>query len=164
MAKRNMKLNLGCGVTYMKGYKNIDMAKDVTADEYYDFRKGIKELDNSVDEIWADNVMEHICEEFIFVMNECWRVLKPEGILHVRVPDATVSLEQAIRDPTHFPGRMFCKESFNYFDVNHEHWKRHGKSYGAKPWHIKQVALGVQLYVKLSPAEQQGAKQRRHSN
>ncbi|HDD45196.1 MAG TPA: hypothetical protein ENG63_10115 [Candidatus Desulfofervidus auxilii] len=129
-----MKLNLGCGELYLKGYKNIDVSTDVKADEYYDIRTGIREPDNSVEEVLCGCILEQICsnEEFLFVMNEIWRVLKPDGKLIGYVPDA--SLPIAFQDP--FDCRRFTKETFKYFDIDHIYYQRFGKHYGFKPWKV----------------------------
>jgi len=62
--------------------------------------------------IRAHNVLEHIDQEdYIFVWNEIYRVLKKDGIFDLMVPRWNKSA--AIQDPTHV--RYFCPESFQYF-------------------------------------------------
>lgn len=78
------KLNLGCGKDYRQGFVNIDAAKpcDLIHDlnEFpYPFK------DNSVDFILASHILEHLKEPEKF-FGEIWRILKPEGILKIKVP------------------------------------------------------------------------------
>lgn len=47
----------------------------------------------------------------VAAMNECWRVMKPGAVMHVRVP--TVSANGAYQDPEH--RRFFVWSSFLYF-------------------------------------------------
>ncbi len=68
--------------------------------------------DNRVDEIFLDHALAH-AEDFLGVMEECWRISKPGTILHVRLPHAS-SAWAVSRDPRH--GRHFTLETFNYFD------------------------------------------------
>ena len=53
-----------------------------------DLKRGLPFCDNSIDEIKADSVLEHIemNDDFIFIMNECLRVLKPKGKMYIRCP------------------------------------------------------------------------------
>ncbi|MCD6213740.1 MAG: methyltransferase domain-containing protein [Candidatus Desulfofervidus sp.] len=129
-----MKLHIGCGLNYLEGYKNIDVSCKVKADEYYDIRLGVKEEDNSVDEIFASCVLEQICsnDDFTRVMNEFWRVLKPTGTLRGHVPNASLAI--AFRDP--MDCRYFTEETFDYFTKGHRLYERYGKIYGLKPWRV----------------------------
>lgn len=149
-----MKINLGCGNRYLEEpncqWKNIDISKEVKADEYYDVIKGIKEEDNSVDHILADNLLEHISDGFMEFMNDCHRVLKPGGTFEIFVPDFIATPDQAIGDPTHFPGRLWCDRSFSYFDKEDPHWQRFGRIYGFKGWTVeRQEPRGQQLHYIL---------------
>ena len=113
---RKVKLNLGCGVHKIEGYINIDMSSKYKPDVIYDINKGLSFKDNSVDEIKASHILEHV-NDLIFVMNECWRVLKTEGILDIDVPDGEY-LEWSMRDPTH--KRAIFEDTFLYFSDSQE--------------------------------------------
>lgn len=84
-----------------------------------DLRRGLPFCDSSVDLIVADNVLEHIppvdhfgMDDYIFVMNECARVLKIGGRMKIVVP--YWSSMSFAKDPTHF--RMFAEKSFSYME------------------------------------------------
>jgi predicted SAM-dependent methyltransferase len=87
MSKHNY-LNIGCGNKYHKDWVNIDMvssSKDIVA---VNILKGLPFPDNSFDIIYHSQVLEHIPKENSGkFMNECFRVLKPGGIIRVVVPD-----------------------------------------------------------------------------
>jgi SAM-dependent methyltransferase len=87
MRKKSLKLNLGCGKRILPGYVNIDsrpFKDEVTA---MDVRNLMFE-DESVDEILAEFVLEHIPYfEVPETIWEWWRVLKKGGVLTLLVPD-----------------------------------------------------------------------------
>lgn len=73
-----MKLNLGCGNNYLKGYINVDRVPGI-ADLVYDLDEfPYPWPDNSVDEILMRHVLEHL-QDIRKVMDELWRILKPGG-------------------------------------------------------------------------------------
>lgn len=104
-----MKLNLGCGMRYTQGYVNIDISEKVKADLILDLEDGkLPYKDNSVDEIQAKHLLEHI-RNLIPLMNECYRVLARKGMFHIVVPQG----EGIWADPTHVRG--FSELSCRYF-------------------------------------------------
>jgi len=126
-------INLGSGTKHKKGYVNIDYV--APADVILNIAKEkLPFEDGSVDKIEADNFLEHLDnEEFMHVMNECWRVLRPAGIFWFVVPDALRWPDGAFGDPTH--KRFFVQRSFNYF-TDHPTYHNYGKSYGFKMWRL----------------------------
>jgi hypothetical protein len=130
------KLNLGCGVDYRKGWINTDISKEVKADLYFDCRKEKIPLeDNSCSEAYVSGVLEQILtnEEFVFCLNELWRVTS--GSLTVIVPNSKYSI--TFRDP--FDCRHFLEETFQYVDKDSELWYKYGRVYGFKPWKVLSV-------------------------
>ena len=84
-----MKLNFGCGEFKKEHFINVDNNPVVHPDLLLDLNKIPYTFeDNSIDRIEADHVLEHLYEPFI-VMREWWRILKPSGLLVVRVPHYT---------------------------------------------------------------------------
>jgi len=91
--KRTLKLNLGSGSSYLKGYVNIDKYNPV-ADRVMDVCK-LDYPDNSVDEIFTSHMVEHLTYyEFIDALKEWRRVLKENGTLIIRCPN----FERHLRD------------------------------------------------------------------
>jgi len=136
-----MKLNLGCGLTLLKGFINIDLEYPDNIDFFIaqakgtkfirrDITRGLPFSNNSIDEIRAISVLEHLdSDDFLFVMNECWRVLKEETFLIVKVP--YWKSDACWRDPTHKRG--FSLNTIRYFD---QMSIKHYPTYGFMPWNI----------------------------
>lgn len=128
-----MKINLGCGKLHKQGYINADIVEP--ADVLFDVEMGIPYKDNNFERVEADNVIEHIGDKFIFVMNEIYRVLEKEGEFWIKVPDAENWFAGAFGDPTH--KRFFCLRSFNYFNREHPTYLNYGGE--IKGWKIKEL-------------------------
>ncbi len=87
-----MKLHLGCCNRYLDGYVNIDI-KGGTADIHADIRNLPYEA-ASIDEIYASHVLEHFGRhEFLDVLREWYRVLKPGAYIYIAVPDIESAFE-----------------------------------------------------------------------
>ena len=87
-------LNLGCGNCYHKDWINIDLHSNDPQVLSHDLKKGIPFPEGSCDVVYHSNIIEHFQrDEALTFMKECFRVLKPGGILRV----ATPNLEQICR-------------------------------------------------------------------
>jgi len=89
-----MKLHLGCGQRYLKGYLNIDfplskhsVQNKSVADKHADILK-LCYPENSIEEIRLHHVFEHFPRPIACALLTKWYSwLKPNGILHIEVPD-----------------------------------------------------------------------------
>lgn len=90
------KLNIGCFKDmFYYGWINIDIIDltDFAKKQGYiykqiDITQGIPYQDNNVDLIFTSHMLEHITrEEGKKFLKECYRVLKPDGIIRISVPD-----------------------------------------------------------------------------
>ena len=79
-----MKVNLGCGERRMEGYINVDIVKRPSVDMVMDLSRKWKFPDSSVEEIYMDNILEHL--EFWHAIKEIERVLKKGGKCTLIVP------------------------------------------------------------------------------
>ena len=70
-------IELGSGIERKAGYIGID-AIDYGQEYVRDVEKGLPFDDCSVDNIFAQHLLEHI-RDTLFLMEDCWRVLKPGG-------------------------------------------------------------------------------------
>src|SRR5689334_16365456 len=81
-------VNLGCGSRYHADWINIDIVAHSPAVIAHDLRHGIPLADASCDVVYHSNILEHVRRrDALPVMRECFRVLKPGGILRVATPD-----------------------------------------------------------------------------
>lgn len=81
-------LNLGCGSKFHKDWVNVDMKSSSTDVIAANLLNGIPFPDESFDVVYHSQVLEHIPKEKAYnFIKECYRVLKPEGIIRVVVPD-----------------------------------------------------------------------------
>lgn len=91
-----MKLNIGCGRDYKKGYSNIDLY-NVAADEIAD-AGNLRYSDNSVDLIEARHLIEHLGYiSCLYAVAEWFRVLKPRGKLIIETPDIDVLFKKYLK-------------------------------------------------------------------
>ena len=87
--------------------------------------------DNSFDVIVARAVFEHLKPDLVEVMNECWRILRPDGAIHLKLPN--VASLRSHDDPTH---RWFATlRTLDYFDPDTERGKAYS-FYTDRHWQI----------------------------
>ncbi|MBW8190826.1 glycosyltransferase [Neiella marina] len=93
-----LKLNLGCGADQKEGWINIDSGDHFGQqglDIVHDLATGIPFPSNSIDFIFHEHFIEHLTrEQGKALTQECFRVLKPGGVLRIACPD----LRQAVLD------------------------------------------------------------------
>ncbi|HDD57673.1 MAG TPA: methyltransferase domain-containing protein, partial [Thermoplasmatales archaeon] len=88
-----MKINLGCGGVYRKGYLNVDLYNGTVADVLMP-ATNLNINDNSVDKIEAIQLIEHLgLYGAIYSLSECFRVLKSGGELIIETPYLEKSFE-----------------------------------------------------------------------
>ena len=93
---RPMKLNLGCGKRRLDGYVNIDLYEP-SADMKVDIHNLSMFKTNSVTEIFASHVIEHISPYFIQgVLIEWHRILMPGAKLILELPDILECCKQFV--------------------------------------------------------------------
>lgn len=82
-----VNLNVGAGSNRKQDYISVDLYDDA-ADEHWDIGSRWVYPDNSVDNIYACHVIEHLSRaEFKVFAHEAMRCLKPGGQLEIRCPD-----------------------------------------------------------------------------
>lgn len=83
-----MKLHLGCGTKKMQGWVNIDSVKGVSPDLVHDLRQPFPYADLSVEEILAEDLLEHFDKYMrVQVFSEWARVLSVGGKVVIQVPN-----------------------------------------------------------------------------
>ena len=103
-----MRANLGCGSQICPDWINIDLVRTGPGVVAHDLSTGIPLPDASCEVVYHSHVLEHLRRpDAQFFMRECFRVLKPGGILRVAVPD----LEQICRQYLLALDRALAKEA-----------------------------------------------------
>jgi SAM-dependent methyltransferase len=135
MSNDVVRVDLGSGrqAGETPGYIHIDIIPNEQNDYTWDLNNGLPKRtweklpngvfethkdykvfqDNTADEFRAHHSLEHLNNDgFMRLMDELWDALKPNGILHIYVPNAE-HIRAAHSDPTH---RMtFTKWTWEYF-------------------------------------------------
>lgn len=112
-----MKLHIGCGKKYLAGYKHLDVIDFDHVDYVCDTRKLTMIEDESVSEIYACHILEHVeRNEVVTVLREWSRVLRKGGVLRVAVPDfeSVVAEYQAGVDLSAFQGLLYGGQTYDY--------------------------------------------------
>jgi ubiquinone/menaquinone biosynthesis C-methylase UbiE len=100
------KLNLGCGFDHREGWVNADNFSKCSPDVLMDVEAPPWPFkDNEFDHILMKHVLEHVgadFNEFKQVMQELYRVAKPDGLIEIQVPH--FRHDTFWSDPTHVRG------------------------------------------------------------
>lgn len=88
-------INLGSGSKTFDDYINIDFFSFSDDVDYgADFRYPLKIDDDSVDGIFTEHVLEHLTYDHAErLLKECYRILKPDGIIRIIVPDVSIFIK-----------------------------------------------------------------------
>lgn len=119
-------INLGCGDRPLIGWINVD--KYGTPDVKHDLNEIPYPWDSdSVDGILASHIFEHL-DNWWGAFVECSRILRPGGILEIRVPDESSSSAGTYRDHVY----IFNERSFYGIE---------GTTWGSNSWAKEQERL-----------------------
>ena len=100
----DLKLNLGCGPCLKPGWINIDI-ESPGADLQLDLREKLPFRDAEASFVYCEHFFEHLeyPSAAMSFLTECWRVLKPGGVLSLGVPDTEWPIvSYATGDPAYF--------------------------------------------------------------
>jgi len=124
---KKIKLHLGCGKVFIPDFVHIDLSSY----EHIDYIQSIGSLknfkDSSVDLIYCCHAFEYFDRNVAdYVLKEWKRVLKPEGILRLAVPDfeSIVKVYQKYNDLEHrgilgpMYGKIVVKKRASFFVKN----------------------------------------------
>jgi predicted SAM-dependent methyltransferase len=92
--RSDTRLHLACGFNPKAGWLNVDLI-GAKADLFWDLRRGFPLADGTVDAIFHEHFLEHLpLDEGFRLSRECRRVLKPDGVLRIGVPDVGSLLQR----------------------------------------------------------------------
>jgi SAM-dependent methyltransferase len=110
-------LNLACGDFYVKSnnWVNVDWYPHSEYVQKANLIKGLEFPDETFEVVYTSHFVEHIPKEKLdFILSECHRVLKPNGILRIVVPD----LEEIVREYLwNLENNEFEKAEFNTIEL-----------------------------------------------
>ena len=128
--KSGIRLDVGCGSAKQPGFVGMDLRRLPGVDIVHDAQKFPYPIPkNSCLQILLSHLWEHIePKNRVDLMNELWRIMKPEGQLLISAP-YYLSFG-AYQDPTHYP----CpnEATFTYFCPDQPLYV----IYRPKPWKI----------------------------
>lgn len=116
--KSGINLDVGCGPAKQKGFVGLDYKKGPGVDIVWNIEKTPWEPipDQSCNTVLMSHVLEHVDPKYRFnVIEECWRILKPEGRLYVSCPLANSMLAHGHLE--HYP--CFNELAFQFFDPDY---------------------------------------------
>lgn len=160
-SKSGIKLDIGCGANKQPGWVGFDMQPLPGVDIVHDLLDFPFPLpDESVLVAKASHVLEHVPktqvvwdgEKFktihplIMMMNEIWRIMKPDGQFAIAVPHGASA--GFMQDPTH--ASQINENLFYYFDPLAANGLLYN-FYRPRPWKIKTDSRG-EPYVYYDPA------------
>ena len=129
-SKQGIRRDIGCGENKQPHWVGMDLRRLKGVDIVHDAQKFPYPLkSDSCFQILLSHLWEHIEPKYrIRMMDELWRILKPEGQLLISVP--YYMSFGATQDPTHYT----CpnEATFTYFDPNYDMWR----IYKPKPWKL----------------------------
>ena len=129
------RLNLGSGIDRKEGYINVDWTSTVEPDVICNLNVTPYPFENSsIDVIEASHVLEHLDRPFA-AMTELHRILKPDGILRVKVPH----FSRGMTHPEHSHG--FDVTFPKYFDNTCVRWGYFGTDFKLQKLELHWVAF-----------------------
>lgn len=140
---QKIMLDLGCGENKNPGYTGMDKRPLDGVDIVHDIENIPYPLgDDSCAVIVMSHVIEHIKPWLTLdVINECWRLLEPDGLLLISTPYG--GSFRYFQDPTHC--NPWNEATPTYFDPEQPLYQ----VYKPKPWHIEKLYWSVQGDIEL---------------
>lgn len=102
-----LRLHVGCGMNRRDGWVNCDLHKTPATDTTFDVQERWPFEDNSVAQILATHMLEHLDDPMAF-FREAWRVLRPTGQISLQLPYG--ASDNGVSDITH--KRLWLPASF----------------------------------------------------
>ncbi len=130
--EKNICLEIGAEKK-RSGWHTLDI--NPYCDICWDLMKGLPFPDNSVQKIYSSHVLEHFSySDLVKLLEECLRVLAPNGTFSVCIPDASIYISAYVNgrdlDPAQFPlyeaafhgnSKIDYVNYIAYMDGHHKH-------------------------------------------
>jgi predicted SAM-dependent methyltransferase len=128
MTPSEIKLNIGCGLSGIDGWHNLDNSPSILLSriplvrtvlktpawpkdvQRYDVRKGLPFPPNSVKYIYLSHSFHQLThDESLALARNCLQVLEPGGVMRVVVPDLERCAREYLTDPDPLASEKFLK-------------------------------------------------------
>lgn len=97
---KQKRINLGSGSDYITGWINVDVDTTQKVDLVADLQEPFPFEDNYANELLASDILEHFTkEDGETFLQECYRVLKQDGIITIRTHNIFQIFKQFNNDP-----------------------------------------------------------------
>jgi SAM-dependent methyltransferase len=91
--RRNLKIHLGCSACIFSDWMNVDGFAQDGIDLQWDLRYPLPLSASSTRMIYTEHLLEHLFkDDAIKLLEQCYRILEPGGIIRIGVPDAELYL------------------------------------------------------------------------
>jgi len=118
--KTMKKLHFGCGGMNLGGWENHDAEVDI--------RKPLPFPNGSASRIFAEHVLEHVTHQEAWrFLEECFRVLAPNGVVRIAIPDVermfsnmTMDYQQAVQKDVGGDGSFKAAIKAAVFEHGHQ--------------------------------------------
>jgi SAM-dependent methyltransferase len=126
MAHNEIKINIGCGLSGIPGWVNIDNSPTILISRIpllrrlakvpawprdvrrLDVLKGLPFADATVQCIYSSHTFEHFTfDESLALSKECLRVLRPGGVIRIVVPDLMLIVKEYLADQAPLASHRF---------------------------------------------------------
>lgn len=117
MTQDVLKINIGCGVSGLEGWQNLDNSLTITLSRLplvsrflklpawpkdvrrFDVRKSLPFKTATAQYIYSSHTFEHFTHpESLKIAKECFRVLKQGGVIRIAVPDLGLLVREYLED------------------------------------------------------------------
>jgi glycosyltransferase involved in cell wall biosynthesis/predicted SAM-dependent methyltransferase len=94
------KINLGCGPNIINGWENLDVEPGIGG-IVCDLRENLPYANSCTSHIYSEHFIEHLSREAaLSLLRECYRVLKPGGVIRISTPDLKVIARDYLNNRT----------------------------------------------------------------
>jgi predicted SAM-dependent methyltransferase len=94
------RLHVGCGQNRFKNWVNSDVK--LNSDLIVFLQRRLPFADNHLDSVYSEHVLEHVpYDTGVFFLKEAYRVLHPQGVLRIAMPDLDDLVDSYQKDWRH---------------------------------------------------------------
>lgn len=153
--RSQMKLHLGCGERYLKGYLNIDFPSEEhtvqvksVADQYADITC-LRYPKESVEEVRLHHVYEHFPRPVAIALAVAWYSwIQPGGRLHIEVPDFAQTARRVLSPWSSFRSKMTAMR--HLFGSQEARWAIHCEGWTQQSLRLllKEIGFGSFRFLR----------------